>query len=262
MGTSMIPSLQSVAVPTAYQWLIKESKKTGTSRQYSYLEAPSGASISNSIVREIDYKTASTIILEYEWIGTMPLPKSCRYIYGIYFDDVLGGAIVYVEPSTRQYYKTYPRQVVQLNRGATEHWTPKNTASRLIGQSKKFLKEEGVKAIIAYCTQEAGEIGTIYQACNFDYIGITSPSKTYYLDNHWVSERTLADKIAWARNKSEAWQDKFRNLPMRMLTGKYKYILFIGSNREREEFYNEYGIISHPYPKREASDEQPILRTT
>jgi hypothetical protein len=234
----------------AHQRIIKEEKMVGIQCQSSFLDYPIDPEIKLSEVMQIDYKTASTIILEYEWIGTMPLPKSIRYMYGIYFDGVLGGAIVYVEPSTRQFFEKYPRQVVQLNRGATSHWTPRNTASRLIGKSLKYLREEGVKAIIAYCTKEAGEIGVIYQACNFTYVGETSPSKVYYLDKHWVSERTLADKTAWAKTKSQAWKDKFKNLQFKYLEGKYKYVLFIGNKREEKTFMDEYNYTSKEYPHR------------
>lgn len=239
-----------VSVAKAHQRVIKEDKMISAPNQSSFLCYPISPDIKSSEVRQIDYKTASTIILEYEWIGTMPLPKSVRYMYGIYFGGVLGGAIVYVEPSTRQYFEKYPRQVVQLNRGATTHWSPKFTASRLIGKSIKSLRAEGVKAIIAFCTKEAGEIGTIYQACNFAYVGETSPSKSYYLDKHWISERTLADKVAWAKNKGQNWVNKFANLQSKQLEGKYKYILFIGYKREESSFMEEFGLVSKPYPKR------------
>jgi hypothetical protein len=181
----------------------------------------------------------------------MPLPKSCRYIFGIYFGNYLGGCVIYVEPSTRQFNADMPRQVVQLNRGACAHWTPKNTASYLISRTYKMLKDDGVKLILAYCTREAGEIGTIYQALNWEYVGETSPSKTYFLDNHWVSERTLADKKKWAKTKGQAWIDKFNNLPRKQLEGKYKYIHLLGDKRENKEIRERYGYLARKYPKRD-----------
>lgn len=234
----------------AHQSIIRENMATITSNKM-LPEIPTNINLKEAIVKRIDFNTASTIILPYEWIGTMPLPKSCRYMFGIYFDGILGGAIVYVEPSTRAFNKEYPRQVLQLNRGACAHWTPKNTASKLISSSLKVLKSEGIKIIIAYCTQEAGEIGTIYQALGWWYVGNTVPSKVYYLDNHWVSERTLADKTKWARAKDIRWQEKFANLPMKELQPKYKYVKLLVDGKEAKVICELYKFSSLSYPKRE-----------
>lgn len=239
-----------IDIVKSHQRVLKEKRLLSPAEQAHLFGFPNDPDLRESETRLINFKTAETIILDYEWIGTMPLPRSCRYMFGIYFEGVLGGALVYVEPSTRQFLVDYPRKVVQLNRGATAHWTPRNTASRMIGQSVRHLRREGVIAIIAYCTPEAGEIGEIYQACNFMYTGMTAPSTSYYLDNHWVSARTLADKIKWARTRSEAWQVKFATLPSRQLGGKFRYVLPIGTKKENAEFVAHFKYQSLPYPKR------------
>jgi hypothetical protein len=236
-----------------HQRIVRERKASETSEQL-FAHMPDNTDLFKTAVEPISFGTASKIILEYEWIGTMPLPKSCRYIYGIYFGDFLGGCIVYVEPSTRQFNASMPRQVVQLNRGACLPWTPKNTASYLISKTYKPLKEDGVKLIIAYCTKEAGEVGTIYQALNWWYIGETAPSKAYFLDNHWVSERTLADKHKWAKSRGVEWQNKFKNLPSWQLQGKYRYVHLLGNYRENKKIVEEHGFERKPYPKRELSE--------
>jgi hypothetical protein len=240
-----------MAVGKAHQRIIREKKESEQDLQHTFLINPDNPCLYTSLVKEVDFKTASTIILDYEWIGTMPLPKSIRYMYGIYFDGVLGGVEIYVEPSTRQFFEKYPRRVVQLNRGAVTHWTPRNTASFMLGKTFDLLRKHNIIAIVAYCTKEAGEVGTIYQSCNFIYTGETSPSKSYYLDGHWISERTLADKKSWAKNKSERWVEKFKTLPTRELSGKYRYIYLLGTKRQNKDFLNQYGYNSLPYPKRD-----------
>lgn len=235
----------------AHQSVIRDQLATASNNTlFTDIQIPKDINLQTALIKQINYKTASTIILPYEWIGTMPLPKSCRYMFGIYFNNILGGAIVYVEPSTRQFNKLYPRQVLQLNRGACAHWTPKNTASKLIAHSLKELRKLGIKVIIAYCTPEAGEIGTIYQALGWWYVGETTPSKTYFLDSHWISERTLADKIAWAKTKEQRWQDKFSNLSTKTLSPKYKYVKILAENREASEIAQIYKFSPLPYPKR------------
>ena len=235
----------------SHQYIIREKYQLEDNNTRGFFEDhPQNPDLKSAIIKKIDFNTASTIILKYEWIGTMPLPKSCRYIYGLYFDNILGGVIIYVHPSTRQFEKEYPRQVVQLNRGACAYWTPKNSASRLIAESLHDLRKNNIKLIIAYCTIEAGEIGTIYQALGWWYVGDTTPSKVYYLDNHWVSERTLADKKKWAKNRGQMWIDKFKNLPTKQLQGKYKYIKMLGTKKENERIQQVFNYSSLPYPKR------------
>ena len=233
----------------AHQRIIREEKATEIKLSL-FNTVPETIELKNAVVKRINYITAQKIIIEYEWIGSMPLPKSCRFMYGIYFDGICGGCVVYVEPSTRQFNELYPRQAVQLNRGACVHWTPKNSASYLISRTIKDLKKEGVKIIIAYCTQEAGEIGTIYQALGWDYVGNTTPSYTYYLDGYWVSSRTLADKVKWAKNKSIEWVDKFRNLPKKKVLEKYRYVKLIGTKSDNEKIREVFGFYPLEYPKR------------
>lgn len=233
----------------AHQRLIRENAETKT--LYQLFDAvPKNISLKSAVFKQINYLTAKPIIEEHEWIGTMPLPKSCRFMYGVYFDEIMGGCIVYVEPSTRQFNKEYPRKVVQLNRGACVWWTPKNTASWLISKSFKELKKEGIVAVVAYCTPEAGEFGTIYQACNFTYTGLTQKSKSYFLDNHWVSERTMADKIAWAKTKDSRWMDAFKGVPSREQKPKHRYFKLIGHFNDNKNFIKAFDIKTLPYPKR------------
>jgi hypothetical protein len=214
--------------------------------------------LKNTEVRPINYKTAEGIILEHEWIGTMPLPKSCRFMYGIYFknerveDWHLGGVEVFVEPTTRQFNENHPRQAVQLNRGACLWWSPANTASYMLAKCQKHLYANGIKIIIAYCTQEAGEIGNIYQAMSWDYVGQTQPAKVYYLDNHWVSERTLADKTKWAKGQRNAgmWLKKFEGLESKKLLPKYRYVKLLERNKNKRQAIRElYGFFPQKYPK-------------
>jgi len=240
----------------AHQSLIREKEGKDPIHDMFGAVLPDTVDLVSAKLRQIDFLKAKPIIERYEWIGTMPLPKSCRYIYGLYFDNILGGVCIYVHPSTRQFEKNHPRQVVQLNRGACLPWTPKNTASRLIGLSIKMLRQAGVRLIIAYCTKEAGEFGTIYQSCNFIYTGETAPSKVYFLDGHWISERTLADKTLWAKRKLvDEWTKIFKNLPSKTLQGKYRYILPIGSKKQNKEIIELYKYQSLPYPKRTVKNE-------
>lgn len=241
----------NITVGRSWQRDISDRRST----ENDWFEHPKYQDFGTAAVKPITYNSARPIIEEHEWLGNMPLPKSCRYIYGLFFGYNLGGCVVYVEPSTRQFNALYPRQVVQLNRGACVFWTPRNSASFLIGGTFKFLRKAGVKLIVAYCTPEAGEVGTIYQALNFKFIGMTEPSKMYLLDGRWVSERTLADKKKWAKSKDVRWQEAFESLPSRDSLPKFKYVLPIGTKRENTRILSDFGWETNwHYPKRNDSN--------
>ena len=51
------------------------------------------ADIKTAVVRPITIAEAKAIVLQYEWLGTMPAVS--RYCFGIFFDGELGGVVVY-----------------------------------------------------------------------------------------------------------------------------------------------------------------------
>jgi hypothetical protein len=90
--------------------------------------------LSHSVVKPISFKTAKVIIEEYEWLGCMP--SIVWYCFGIYFSGVCGGVVVFGPEYSENLgvwdKYDYTGKMILLSRGACIHWTPKNTASRLI----------------------------------------------------------------------------------------------------------------------------------
>ncbi len=80
---------------------------------------------------------------------------------------------------------------------------------------------------------------------------MTQPSNVYWLDNHWVSERTLADKKKWAKEQgSLEWISIFDSLKKRKLKGKFKYVQLLGDRKTRKETAVLFNYKPLPYPKR------------
>lgn len=151
--------------------------------------------LKRSQVRAIDRATAASMILPYEWLGTMPTVTHAHY--GVFFSGVLGGAIVF-GPDPAENLGVWDRygwgggRLWLLARGACAHWTPTGSASRLIRRAMRLLPPT-VEVITALVDPAAGEIGTIYQACGFDYVGVMGHGRyeARTTNGTTVSERQL-----------------------------------------------------------------------
>lgn len=128
------------------------------------------AGFESASVRRISKDDAAGVILKYEWLGTMPrVIHSC---WGLYFGDRLGGALVFAEKPGANLATSansiVPDDALYLARGACAEWTPKNSASWFIAAVARTM---GDCTIIAYADPAAGEIGQIYRALNWVYLG-------------------------------------------------------------------------------------------
>lgn len=240
----------------AHQKIIRDNiKNEATNNLFGKSLYPDDASLKKSEICEITFKEAKTIIMKYEWLQSMPHRFGYRVSHGVFFDKILGGALVYAQPQVRSMNlfgrDLGSKSVIQLSRGACAFWTPNGTATKLISKSSKILKKEGIVAIIAYCTPEAGEIGTIYQASNFIYYGQTNSSWEYYIDNRWIGERSFAHKKKWLSNQvgeiKAQYEHSFNEIKKRKVLPRYKYIKIL-NHKARKQFKHE--IL--PYPKRNA----------
>ena len=139
--------------------------------------------IKKAEVRPVSYNTAKSIIERYEWMGC--LSAVTWYQFGIFFEGNCGGVVCYGPEYSENLGKVmresgragadwskygYEGKMILLNRGACVHWAHPHSASKLIRASMKMLPEK-YKVITATVDDLAGEIGTIYQACGFDFTG-------------------------------------------------------------------------------------------
>lgn len=103
---------------------------------------------------------------------------SCRYAYGIYYDNMLTGCIVYGPPVGRRVVDsitktiTFDRsEIMELTRLWIADGFGTNIESYSIGQTFKYLRKEGIRVLISYADPNVGHLGKIYQATNFVYQG-------------------------------------------------------------------------------------------
>ena len=78
----------------AHQRLVREKKEQEESKNIlGKWWKKIDTDIKKAVVKEIDYKQAKSVIEEYEWLGCMP--AMVKYCFGIFFDNHLGGVVVY-----------------------------------------------------------------------------------------------------------------------------------------------------------------------
>ena len=217
--------------------------------------------IKKAEVKPIDRKTAKRIVEKYEWLGCMP--AIVKYCFGIFWEGICAGVVCYspeyIENLGRWDKYDFTGKIILLSRGVCIHWAHPHSASKLITSSIKMLPEK-YKVITATVDDLAGEIGTIYQACNFHYVGSMRDA------NPNVNSRK-GDRDGWLINGklygSRAMRAKFGTTRLEEIkkhhpnvekvkqNSKGRYFLFRGRKKERAYYKKQIAHLLKPYPKRE-----------
>ena len=206
-------------------------------------------------VRSVSRDLAKQIILKYEWLGTLP---PCSLYYGLFFGLYCAGVVCYIlgavgaNRSAHTEFEIERDELAYLVRGANVHWSPKGANSKLVSVSLRLIgKETKSKLAIAYSDTDAGEIGTIYQASNWVYIGktgapgqIVAPNGRIY-DIRNVSTWAKQRRVTWVKMRDDlvaaGWREQDTN-------PKYKYVYII--DRKDKRLVERINDMSKPYPKR------------
>ena len=248
-------------------------------------------SLDGATVERITNQEAADIILTYEWLQRMG--SGTKVCYGLKLDGELLGVACFgtgtykearmicipnwtnrLDPAERRRLievekeeRVYIDKTVSLMRGACVPWAPKNSASFLIRWAcKQAYKDFGWEIFFAYSDEAAGEIGTVYQASNWFYLGKNVGRKrpghsdyckaetkinTYSLSGKGGDK--LLKKLGWTpeQGKKRTW---LRNNGYTCIrtnhTDKGKWVWFEGSDRARKRLKSicRYGF--QYYPKR------------
>lgn len=231
----------------------------------------------NAVVMEVNNVTAKHIIEKYEWMGCMSAVT--WHCYGIYFDGNCAGVVCYGPEYSENLGKQAREQgrkcadwskygfegcMILLNRGACVHWAPPYAASHLIRKSMSMLPEK-YEVITATTDPLAGEVGTVYQAAGFYFVGSMRDS------NANVSSKKL-DRDAWVWNRklygsrtvrSMCGSTKTSDIETHMpgaervkQESKRRYFAFRGSRGKQKAHKRAIGHLLKDYPKRDRAQER------
>ena len=116
-------------------------------------------------------------------------------------------------------------------------------------RTEAVRRVERAKIVLAYADEEAGEVGTVYQATNWLYLGQTNPrnrNSAYIIDDVKYDPRTALKKFGSAsKKKIEAEGHTFVRVKR---TAKHQYVHWIGT-KIAGRFWKKQ-LVTYPYPKR------------
>ena len=163
-------------------------------------------------------------IQRHEWLGKLPNRPTHRFVARL--NGTLAGAIIMAIPNSFSHLlgKENMDKEKLISRGASISWAPKNLGSWLIMNSIRWMAQNtDFRVFTAYSDPEAKELGTIYQSCNFIYLGQTSGTNKQYFDPEhpergWFSDREFRKKskyymyaanIGISKDQWKAWMKKY-----------------------------------------------------
>jgi hypothetical protein len=223
-------------------------------------------------------------IKKYEWLGKMPNRPTHRFIAK--YNNELAGVVIFATPNSFSKLLGDDTSKIEklISRGASASWAPKNLASSLIMWSINWMvKNTNFRLFTAYSDPESKELGTIYQACNFIYLGNNFGGDLVYFDLNkphlgWFSNRnfhrrSVYKKIAKSMNIKVTW-DKVSEIPIdikkilnekineykitcisRKSSKKHKYVYILGKDKKEKKYLinlfkeKNPSLIGLKYPK-------------
>ena len=164
-----------------------------------------------------------------------------KYAYGLYANGSLEGMITYTTPrlilarsisddanrdNTLELSRLYIKDEI------SQH-VP-NITSRFVSWTLRELKKQGNWFIISFADSSMGHVGSIYQATNFLYCGVTKSGSLCY-------NGPFKQGGTWVRGT------KYRFFLIRSL--KHRYIKFVGNRRFQKHAIKglKYNVVPHPH---------------
>ncbi len=172
--------------------------------------------------KEVSNKTEQqnliNFITKHEWLGN--ISQYSTHWFACYYKDILAGVLIFNMPNafSKMLGEDTPKLERLLSRGACISWSPKNLASTFIMWAIKWMvTNTRYRMFTCYSDVQAGELGTIYQACNFYYLGNKFGTSTRYINPYTgkiVSDRFFRVRSAYKQYAKElgiVWQKNWTN---------------------------------------------------
>jgi hypothetical protein len=135
-------------------------------------------------------------VQRHEWLGKMPTRPTHRFMAT--YQGHLAGVVIMATPNCCSNLLGRDHRGLEklISRGACISWSPKNLGSALVMFAIRWMvKHTEFRYFTAYSDTEALELGTIYQACNFTYLGQTSGARFEWHDPTRPEAGNFSDRL-------------------------------------------------------------------
>lgn len=189
---------------------------------------------------KLDWAThASAKYAVMNWHYTKKMPVSKLVKIGAWENNRFIGVVIYGLGASAQIHKKYSlkqTEICELVRIALDvHKTP---VSRIIAISLRFLRKKcpGIKVVISFADPTQNHNGGIYQAGNWIYMGMSSPTREYFFNGDFRHVTDIYKRLS---------REKIKTLKYKIRPGKHRYLMPLDP-----ELSKKIRLMSKPYPKR------------
>lgn len=259
-----------------YGWAEEDIKNIKLDEfEFSYIDTPE------------EKELATRFIKRYEWLGTVG--SFPTHWFSAKYHGILGGVIIFSMPNSFSKLLGEDTKKIErlISRGASASWCPFNLGSKFLMWCIKYMvNNTQYRLFTCYSDPQAKELGSIYQALNFYYLGQSSGTsircvnpynpdslisdrafrarsmyKRYAQDLgiQWRSNWSNDQKMLWenipndVESKLRAYSKKMYQESVKVLfPKKHKYAFVLGRDKRetsklRRKFENNNK--TYPYPK-------------
>jgi hypothetical protein len=175
--------------------------------EFSHIETPE------------EKQCATEFIKRYEWLGTVG--SFPTHWFTARYKGILGGVIIMSMPNSFSKLLGEDTKNIErlIARGASASWCPFNLGSKFLMWSIKWMvKNTNYRLFTCYSDPQAKEMGSIYQALNFYYLGQKSGASVRcvnpYNPNALISDRAFRARSMYkhyAKDLGITWQKDWNN---------------------------------------------------
>lgn len=201
-------------------------------------------------VREINRLEAEYMILNIHYAKRWP---SITYYFGLFYREKLVGVVTYGTPPSAPLKKgiagdAYKDCILELNRLVLLN-NKKNEASFLVSRSLKMLPKN--KIIVSFADTSQGHYGTVYQASNFIYCGLSAKRTDWKIKGkEHLHGQTVADEFRGCKNRSALMREKYGDdFYLQPRPRKHRYIYILGDRKFKKKAIKALRYKTENYPK-------------
>ena len=197
-------------------------------------------------IQKIDYHTAMDIVIKNHYLHRK---CPCSHAFGLFEGSEIVGVVVYGVSCSSTLLKGIcgPEEsgnVYELNRLWTDDRLPKNTESFFIANTMKLLDKE---IIVSFAEIQQGHVGTVYQASNFLYCGLSSKfrdPKVRGLEHQHHATYAHGMTMSQVREKYGEENVYYVDRPR-----KHRYVFFNAPKKRKKKLLSKLRYEVKPYPK-------------